>query len=103
MSTSRAGGTVGLGRLYAMLWTYARGMRGRLVLALALLAGAQVIRIAIPWLFGEAVNALQAQGIERAGMYLLAMLGAAMAAWVLHGPARVLERRVALHAREQLA
>lgn len=77
-----------------------------MVLALAMLFGAQVIRLTIPWLFGCAVNELQTQGqqgVERAGWYLLAMLGAAIAAWALHGPARIWERRVALYARERLA
>src|SRR5690349_1267811 len=100
----KAGG--GIGRLYAMLWLYARGMRGRLVLAIAMLVGAQVIRLAIPWLFGCAVNALQAQGtdgVQRAGVYLAAMLGVATVAWAIHGPARIWERQVALHARERLA
>ena len=89
-----------------MLWTHARGMRGRLVVALALLVTAQVVRLAIPWLFGCAVNALQTQGegsVRRAGWYLLAMLGAATVAWAMHGPARIVERRVALFARERLA
>ncbi|MBV8761272.1 MAG: ABC transporter ATP-binding protein [Deltaproteobacteria bacterium] len=101
--TARGGG---IGRLYSVLWTHARGMRGRLVLAIAMLVTAQVIRLAIPFFFGCAVNALQEQGktgVVHAGWYLLAMLGAATAAWLLHGPARVIERRVALHARENLA
>src|SRR6478672_9154360 len=96
----------GLRRLYSVLWTHARGMRGRMVLALAMLFGAQVVRLTIPWLFGCAVNALQEQGkagVVRAGWYLLAMLGAAIIAWALHGPARIWERRVALYARERLA
>ena len=96
-------GRGGIGRLYSVLWTYARGMRGRLILALSMLVGASTIRLAIPWLFGESVNALQAQGVRQAGWYLLAMLGAATAAWAIHGPARILERRIALYARERLA
>ena len=81
-------------------------MRGRLVLALALLVAAQIVRLAIPWLFGCAVDALQTQGAEgvrRAAWFLLAMLVAATVAWAMHGPARILERRVALFARERLA
>jgi ABC-type multidrug transport system fused ATPase/permease subunit len=98
--------STGIGRLYAVLWTHARGRRGRMVLALAMLVVAQVVRLAIPWLFGCAVNALQEQGSEgvrRAGWFLLAMLGAATVAWAMHGPARIIERRVALFARERLA
>src|SRR3569623_3619798 len=101
--TARGGG---IGRLYSVLWTHARGMRGRRVLAISMLVAAQVSRLAIPFLFGCAVNALQEQGRDggvRAGGYMRAMLGAATAAWVLHGPARVIERRVALFARENLA
>ncbi|MFN0246065.1 MAG: ABC transporter ATP-binding protein [Kofleriaceae bacterium] len=96
----------GLRRLYSVLWTHARGMRGHLVLALALLVGAQALRLAIPYFFGAAVNALQKQhadGIARAGGYMLAIFVTVVIAWALHGPGRVLERRVALHARERLA
>lgn len=96
----------GIGRLYVVLWTHAKGMRARMVVALVLLVIAQVVRLAIPWLFGGAVNALQTQGIEgvrRGGWYLLAMLAAAVLAWAMHGPARITERRTALYARERLA
>ncbi|HVK73882.1 MAG TPA: ABC transporter ATP-binding protein [Kofleriaceae bacterium] len=96
----------GIGRLYAVLWTHARGLRARLVVALALLVAAQAVRVSIPWLFGCAVNALQVQGddgVRRAGGFLLAMLAAAIVAWAMHGPARIVERRVALAARERLA
>ncbi len=78
-------------------------MRGRLLLALTLLVVAQIVRLAIPWLFGCAVNALQTDGVGTAGYYMLAMLAAAIVAWAMHGPARVLERRVALFAREHHA
>ncbi len=78
-------------------------MRGRLVVALTLLVVAQIVRLVIPWLFGCAVNALQNDGLGTAGYYMLAMLAAAILAWAMHGPARVLERRVALFAREQHA
>jgi ABC-type multidrug transport system fused ATPase/permease subunit len=97
------GGNTGIGRLYAVLWTHARGVRARMIVALALLVVAQIVRLAIPYLFGCAVNALQTDGVRLAGWYLLAMLGAATVAWAMHGPARIMERRVALHARERLA
>jgi ATP-binding cassette, subfamily B, bacterial len=81
-------------------------MRARFLVALAMLVIAQLVRLSIPWLFGCAVNELQTQGtdgLQRAGWFLLGMLGAAIASWSLHGPARVFERRVALRARERLA
>jgi ATP-binding cassette subfamily B protein len=96
----------GIRRLYSALWTHAAGRRGRMVFALALLVTAQCVRISIPWLFGCAVNALQVQGIEgvrRAGGFLLWMLVAALVAWAMHGPARIVERRTALYARERMA
>lgn len=96
----------GIGRLYTVLWTHARGMRLRMIVALVALAAAQVARITIPWLFGCAVNALQTQGeagLREAGWYLVAMLAAAIVAWAMHGPARIVERRTALYARERLA
>lgn len=96
----------GIRRLYSVLWTYAAGRRGRMVFALGLLVTAQGVRIAIPWLFGCAVNALQTQGawgVRRAGWFLLLMLAAALVAWAMHGPARIVERRTALFARERMA
>src|SRR3989475_78924 len=67
---------------------------------------AQVVRLTIPWFFGEAVNALQAQGMEgitRARNDLLLMLAAVGVAWTMHGPARIVERFTALVVRERFA
>jgi hypothetical protein len=78
--TARNGQRGGIGRLYSVLWTHARGMRGRMVLALALLVAAQCVRLTIPWLFGCAVNALQTRGpagVQRAGWVWVALLAAA--------------------------
>src|SRR6185312_7057112 len=104
MKTSADAG--GIRRLYSVLWLYAAGRRARMVTALALLVIAQIVRLSIPWLFGCAVNELQKQGFEgvrRAGFFLLLMLAAALVAWAMHGPARVIERRTALYARERMA
>jgi len=76
------------------------------VLFVALLVLAQAVRLTIPWFFGEAVNALQARGLEgitRARNELLLMLAAVVVAWVMHGPARILERFNALAVRERFA
>src|SRR5256712_7393897 len=67
---------------------------------------AQVVRLTIPWFFGEAVNALQAQGMEgitRARNDLLLMLAAVGVAWTMHGPARIVEGFTALVVRERFA
>lgn len=104
--TTTGAGAGGIRRLYAALWTHAAGRRGRTVLALVMLVVAQCVRLSIPWLFGCAVNALQIdgnEGVRRAGSYLLLMLAAALVAWAMHGPARIIERQTALFARERLA
>ena len=93
-------------KLYATLWRHAEGRRGKVVVFVILLVMAQVVRLTIPWFFGEAVNALQAQGMEgitRARNDLLLMLAAVGVAWTMHGPARILERFTALVVRERFA
>ncbi len=77
-----------------------------MVLFVVLLVLAQVIRLTIPWFFGQAVNALQKNGMEgiaEARNDLLLMLAAVGVAWTLHGPARILERFTALLVRERFA
>ena len=77
-----------------------------MVLFVVLLVLAQVIRLTVPWFFGQAVNALQKNGMEgiaEARNDLLLMLAAVGVAWTLHGPARILERFTALLVRERFA
>src|SRR5438874_4072202 len=67
---------------------------------------AQLVRLTIPWFFGQAVNALQVQGMEgirHARNDLLLMLAAVGVAWTMHGPARIVERFTALVVRERFA
>jgi ABC-type multidrug transport system fused ATPase/permease subunit len=93
-------------KLYATLWRHAEGRRRQVVLFVCLLVMAQVVRLTIPWFFGEAVNALQAQGmagIRQARNDLLLMLAAVGVAWTMHGPARIVERFTALVVRERFA
>ena len=96
----------GLFRLYGALWQFAEGSRHLVVLFFALLIGAQLARLAVPYFFGQAVNALQdtrAQDIRAAGMALLLMLAAGVIGWLLHGPGRVVERFTALKIRERFS
>src|SRR5260370_6846320 len=81
-------------RLYATLWRHAQGRRQQVVIFVVLLVLAQGVRLTIPWFFGEAVNALQARGMEgitRARNDLLLMLAAVGVAWIMHRPPRLLE------------
>ncbi len=95
-----------VGNLYATLWRHAGGHRRKVVLFVVLLVMAQVVRLTIPWFFGEAVNALQARGMEgiaQARNDLLLMLAAVGVAWTMHGPGRIVERFTALVVRERFA
>ncbi len=93
-------------RLYATLWRHAEGRRRHVVLFVLLLVTAQIVRLTIPWFFGQAVDALQRSGIDgirEARNDLLLMLAAVGLAWTMHGPARILERFTALVVRERFA
>ncbi len=96
----------GLKRLYGTFWRNTAGSRGLLGTFLTLLLLAQVTRLAIPYLFGAAVNALQSSGTQDLGMageYMALMMGAAVLGWAMHGPGRVMERFVALRVRGRFA
>ena len=89
--------------LYGALWRHAEGMRGQLVGGLSLLTSAQLLRLAMPWLAGQAINTLQAGDFAGAARWIAALAGIYLLSWLLHGPGRILERNVGLHVREQLA
>jgi ATP-binding cassette subfamily B protein len=91
--------------LYRELWRLAGGARRHLAGACALLIGAQVMLLAVPYVSGRAINALQADGFDgfqSAGLWLTAALVITAASWLLHGPGRLLERNVALHVRQRV-
>lgn len=92
--------------LYKELWRQAHGSRKMLLAAMALLVAAQCILLAVPFLAGKAINALQSngsEGLRDAGLWLALVLGATACSWVLHGPGRILERNVALQVRRRIA
>lgn len=106
MNGERGAPQAGLLKLYGALWRYAEGSRRLVVAFFALLVLAQLARLASPFFFGTAVNALQdsrAQDIEAAARALALMLGAGVLAWCLHGPGRIIERFTALKIRERFA
>jgi ABC-type multidrug transport system fused ATPase/permease subunit len=89
--------------LYAALWHFAAGARAQLLAATALLAASQLIRLTLPYLAGQAINALQRGELGTAGRWIAALAGVALGAWGLHGPGRILERNVGVKVRETLA
>ncbi|HEX7969443.1 MAG TPA: ABC transporter ATP-binding protein [Stellaceae bacterium] len=92
--------------LYRTLWHYADRDRRRVVLFMTMLILAQLMKLAIPYLSGAAVEAMQSKGNEAlatAGWDMALIFIACVASWALHGPARVLERFIAIRIRERFA
>ena len=89
--------------LYAALWHFAAGARAQLLGATALLASSQLIRLSLPYLAGQAINALQRGDLPTAGRWIATLAAVYVGAWALHGPGRILERNVGLKVRETLA
>jgi ATP-binding cassette subfamily B protein len=103
-SSAEAPGLLGL---YRAFWHYAAGARLQVVASSALLVGSQLVRLAIPWLTAQAINAVQTSGTAGSGLsaavLIMLILGATVASWVMHGPGRVIERTVAVRVRQQLS
>ena len=62
--------------------------------------------MSLPYLSAQAINVIQVAEpnyLINAGWYLLAVFGALVVSWLLHGPGRILERNVAIHIRQNLA
>jgi ATP-binding cassette, subfamily B, bacterial len=96
----------GLFYLYKELWAQSYGERRVLVTAMLLLIAAQAVLLAIPYLAGHAINALQLQGaagMVEAGKWLLLVVLVTAGSWVVHGPGRILERNVALTVRRRIS
>ena len=89
--------------LYRALWLHAHGARAQMLGAAALLSGAQLLRLTMPWLAAQAINALQQGDMATAGRWILYLVGIYLLSWLLHGPGRVLERNVGVRVRVRLA
>lgn len=92
----------GLLRIYRGLWRYSYGARRMLLLALTLLALSEIVKLAMPWLFGKAIDTVQRSGwagIDHAVLLTAGVLGCLLASWLLHGPGRILERNVSIRVR----
>ena len=98
--------TPGFLDLYRALWHYAKGRRLHVVVSHALLIGSQLVKLAIPWLTAQAINAIQLHGtgsVARAAVLILAIVLATVLSWAMHGPGRVIERTVAVHVRQRVS
>lgn len=93
-------------RLYRTFWRYAAFNRGHVVAFMVMLVLAQLLKLSIPYLSGAAVQAMQGAGDAALGSAAWDMgliFVACLASWIFHGPARVLERFVAIRIRERFA
>ncbi len=92
--------------LYRDVWRQLKGDRRIFVGAVVLLISAQVVLLAVPYISGRALNALQLHGsggFRAAGLWLSMGLLVACGSWLLHGPGRILERRAAIMIRERMS
>ena len=95
-----------LRELYAQVWLHARGARTQFVLALSMLGGSQLMKLALPWLTAQAINVIQtrgAAGLREAALWIGSIVALHVGVWTLHGPGRVLERNVAMRVRRSVA
>ena len=91
-------GTASYATLYREMWRHAAGARGWLLFAFALLLLSQIVKLFVPWLAAQAIDSLQrggaGAGATSALPWVLAILATLAASWALHGPGRVIERKV---------
>lgn len=84
--------------LLATAWRYARQQRGRYLLVYGMFVMANLVLAAHPLLYGWFIQSIQqdAEGtLRNVWVYGGAYLGLILLEWAFHGPARVMERRLA--------
>jgi ATP-binding cassette subfamily B protein len=104
--TAQAVESPGLLGLYRAFWQHADGARLQVVASSALLIGSQIVRLTIPWLTAQAINAIQVSGsssVNHAAVLIMLILLATVVSWMMHGPGRIIERTIAVRVRQHLA
>lgn len=94
------------GRLYRTFWQYSAADRHAVIGFMALLVAAQLLKLAIPYLAGRAVDMMQStadDALYAAGWDMALIFAVSAASWVLHGPGRVIERFVAIRVHQRFA
>ncbi len=90
--------------LASATWRYSAGRRHLVVLYVLMLVAANIVYLFEPFVIGMVLNSVQEasttpDSLQKIFMYLLMIVGINVAFWVFHGPARVIERINAFHAR----
>jgi ABC-type multidrug transport system fused ATPase/permease subunit len=86
--------------MLATAWRYARHERKRYILIYSMFVLANLTAAAHPLLYGYFVDSLQRDGsnvLSYAWVYGLGYLGLRVVEWCFHGPARVMERKLAFN------
>ncbi|MDQ3536383.1 MAG: ABC transporter transmembrane domain-containing protein, partial [Bacteroidota bacterium] len=81
-------------------WKFARQERRRYILIYAMFIAANIVVAMYPLLYGWFINGLQREGIDifrYAWMYAGGYIALKVIEWVFHGPARVMERKLAFN------
>ncbi|MDQ3394016.1 MAG: ABC transporter transmembrane domain-containing protein, partial [Bacteroidota bacterium] len=81
-------------------WTYAREERKRYILIYTMFIAANLVVAMFPLWYGWFVNGLQREGVnilKNAWMYAGGFLALKLTEWAFHGPARVMERKLAFN------
>jgi ABC-type multidrug transport system fused ATPase/permease subunit len=97
---------VSVAALYRQMWHHAAGARGWLVLSSTMLVASQLVKLLVPWFTAQAIDTLQKghTGATAACLpWIGGIVGVYLVCWSLHGPGRVIERRVSLRVRRSLS
>jgi ATP-binding cassette, subfamily B, bacterial len=84
--------------LFAQMWRYSRGRRHIVLLySLMFIAAGATSLLGFPWVWSKMIDTVQKEGITPSSLHHLLLLlllpvGIQIVFWLLHGPARVLER-----------
>src|SRR3989338_5012477 len=86
--------------LTAKTWEYAKGNRKQFLLLVGLFLLANAISLLEPLVVAKILNTIQEQGLTQEVLstltiYLMMFLGITVSFWIFHGPARVLEEKLA--------
>lgn len=84
--------------LLQVCWRYAGPMRFKYAIIYSAFVISNLVQAALPVIWGVYINDLQQNGtdaLQRTWIYALVYLGIKLADWSFHGPARIVERKLA--------
>ena len=84
--------------LLQVCWQYAGNMRFKYIIIYSCFALSNLVQAALPIIWGVYINDLQQNGtnaLQRTWVYALIYIGIKLLDWGFHGPARIVERKLA--------